>query len=156
MEWGIFPRLCHVLLSVLSQTYEGDITIVPEALALRDLLSIFTSPGPAQIQEAILRGECATWPKLSIIKNHTWIELKLDQILYRLKVKLLDSNLPQDDLLFDLDSDMISDRLLPQASHSLTNLSTLDARKSSLPISHLALPPIRGGLSSPAPSFRDT
>ncbi|CAI2174449.1 6715_t:CDS:10 [Funneliformis geosporum] len=75
--------------SIMSQRYYGDITIVPN-LSYTDFLKILSNPTPESMREATLRGERATWLKISIIKNHCQIELTLDEIVFRLRRRLLD------------------------------------------------------------------
>lgn len=94
IDWDIFPEFCQLALRTLAQNYEGDITIVPE-FSLRDYSTTLSNPSKVEIGRSILRGARVTWPKLSMIKNNTWLELKLDAILYKLKCKLLESMLEE-------------------------------------------------------------
>lgn len=75
-----WPRQLHHLLAVLSQKYDGDITILPEMVAA-DLGNLFTDPTMERIVKSIRRGERATWPLLSVINNQCKVELYLDQLL---------------------------------------------------------------------------
>lgn len=89
---AIPPKLGLFLKNILSQQYEGDVTIVPYTIALTDLLNIFTAPTSERVQSSVLRGERATWPFLAFIRSQTFIEMKLDKVLYSLKCKLLESS----------------------------------------------------------------
>lgn len=103
----------------MSQKYSGDITIIPE-VGYGDFLKVLSNPSFSTVMEAINRGERATWPsndalffvvltlflksfvltiilmfptEMSIIRNHLQIELTIDAILYRLRLRRL-SELP--------------------------------------------------------------
>ncbi|OAD09001.1 hypothetical protein MUCCIDRAFT_20383, partial [Mucor lusitanicus CBS 277.49] len=84
-ELGILPSFFYKIQSVMSQKYSGDITIVPD-IGYSDFLKVLSNPTPEYAMECLYRGERATWPKLSVIKNHLQIELSIDQILYRLRL----------------------------------------------------------------------
>lgn len=76
---------------MLSQRYSGDITIVPD-ISYTDYAALMSNPTPEFLIKARLRGERATWPKLSIIHNHCAIELAIDNALYTLNVKMVFGN----------------------------------------------------------------
>ena len=82
-EVGIFPNILTKTVSVLSQKYSGDITIFPE-ISYGDFPRMLSNPTPAFMHRAMLAGERATWPKMSIIKNHCSIELALDDAVQKL------------------------------------------------------------------------
>ncbi|KAJ8102765.1 acyl transferase/acyl hydrolase/lysophospholipase [Lipomyces tetrasporus] len=83
-ELGILPNLCTKLRSVLAQTYSGDITILPEVY-VSELPKILKNPTPKFLLDARLRGQRATWPRISIIRNHCAIELALDAAIIELR-----------------------------------------------------------------------
>ncbi|KAG0207074.1 hypothetical protein BGX28_001617 [Mortierella sp. GBA30] len=87
---GIMPGLIQKTQAMLSQRYYGDITIVPD-LGVDDYLSIVSNPTVEFLINATLKGERATWPQISIIKNHCSIEHCLDDILYRLRLRRLEA-----------------------------------------------------------------
>ncbi|KAG0360782.1 hypothetical protein BGZ54_009389 [Gamsiella multidivaricata] len=87
---GIMPELIQKVQAIMSQRYYGDITIVPD-LGIDDYLNIVTNPTVQFLVDATLKGERATWPKISIIKNHCSIEHCLDDILYRLRLRRLEA-----------------------------------------------------------------
>ncbi|KAF2771039.1 putative esterase of the alpha-beta hydrolase superfamily, partial [Teratosphaeria nubilosa] len=76
-ELGFFPTAMSKLRSVLGQRYAGDITIIPE-MSYAQVPHILTNPTPEFMEQALSNGERATWPKLSRIRNHLAIELRLD------------------------------------------------------------------------------
>lgn len=80
------PNTLHRLLSVLTQKYDGDITVIPD-LKLSDIRLLFADPSREQIAGSVLRGARATWPLISIIWNQCRVEKLLDQLLSRLKRK---------------------------------------------------------------------
>lgn len=87
-ELGIFRTSLTKARCVLSQKYSGDITIFPE-IALADLPKILKNPTPEFMFAATLRGERATWPKLSRIRNHCAIELALDMAIHQLRTRVV-------------------------------------------------------------------
>lgn len=86
-DMGIFPNILTKTVSVLSQRYSGDITIFPE-ISYADFPRMLSNPTPAFMHRAMLGGERATWPKLSIIKNHCAIELALDDAVQKLRARV--------------------------------------------------------------------
>ena len=87
-EVGIFPNTLGKVISMLSQKYSGDITIMPE-ISYADFPRILSNPTPEFMQQAMLCGERATWPKLSRIKNHCAIELALDDAVQKLRARVV-------------------------------------------------------------------
>eukprot|EP01090_Pellita_catalonica_P015719 TRINITY_DN4308_c0_g1_i1.p1 TRINITY_DN4308_c0_g1~~TRINITY_DN4308_c0_g1_i1.p1 ORF type:complete len:296 (-),score=55.82 TRINITY_DN4308_c0_g1_i1:75-962(-) len=75
-ELGMFPTLMKWLQPIITQPYEGDITIVPN-IPLCDLTKIASNPTEAFRQRAIKRGMISTWPKIGHISNHCSIEIVL-------------------------------------------------------------------------------
>ena len=86
-EMGIFPNILTKTVSVLSQKYSGDITIFPE-ISYSDFPRMLSNPTPEFMRHAMLSGERATWPKISIIKNHCAIELALDDAVQKLRARV--------------------------------------------------------------------
>ena len=86
-DMGIFPNILTKTVSVLSQKYSGDITIFPE-ISYAEFPRMLTNPTSAFMHRAMLGGERATWPKLSIIKNHCAIELALDDAVQKLRARV--------------------------------------------------------------------
>ncbi|KAG9061633.1 hypothetical protein KI688_007214 [Linnemannia hyalina] len=90
---GVMPGLIQKVQAIMAQRYYGDITIVPN-LGVDDYMNIVTNPTAEFLVNATLKGERATWPKISIIKNHCSIEHCLDDILYRLRLRRLEAYRP--------------------------------------------------------------
>lgn len=86
-DLGIFPNVLTKTVSVLSQRYSGDITIFPE-ISYADFPRMLSNPTPNFMHRAMLAGERATWPKLSIIRNHCAIELALDEAVQKLRARV--------------------------------------------------------------------
>ena len=86
-DMGIFPNILTKTVSVLSQKYSGDITIFPE-ISYSDFPRMLSNPTPEFMRHAMLSGERATWPKISIIKNHCAIELALDDAVQKLRARV--------------------------------------------------------------------
>ncbi|TAQ91142.1 hypothetical protein B7494_g490 [Chlorociboria aeruginascens] len=87
-ELGICPNLMTKCRSILSQRYSGDITILPD-IEYKDFPRILKNPTPDFILQACLRGERATWPKLSMIRNHCAVELELDHAVQKLRERVV-------------------------------------------------------------------
>lgn len=85
---GIFPNTLTKVISVLSQKYSGDITIMPE-ISYADFPRILQNPTPEFMHQAMICGERATWPKLSRIRNHCAIELALDDAVQKLRARVV-------------------------------------------------------------------
>jgi TAG lipase/steryl ester hydrolase/phospholipase A2/LPA acyltransferase len=83
-ELGVFPNTFTKARSVLSQKYSGDITILPE-ISYSHFPKILTNPSTEFMEQAMLSGQRATWPKLSRIQNHCAIELALDSAVQHLR-----------------------------------------------------------------------
>ncbi|KAI9317878.1 acyl transferase/acyl hydrolase/lysophospholipase [Dichotomocladium elegans] len=79
-ELGVAPSFFNKVQSIISQKYSGDITIIPD-IGYGDFLKVLSNPTTETVLEAIIQ--------LSIIKNHLQIELTIDAILYRLRLKRL-------------------------------------------------------------------
>ncbi|KAI4126324.1 MAG: hypothetical protein LQ338_003801 [Usnochroma carphineum] len=87
-EIGIFPNALTKAVSVLSQKYSGDITILPE-ISYSDFPRMLSNPTLEFMATARLCGERATWPKLSRIRNHCAIELALDDAVQKLRARVV-------------------------------------------------------------------
>lgn len=87
-ELGIFPTTVTKLLSILSQKYSGDITILPEFTAY-DIPRILKNPTVEFMERATLSGERATWPTLSRIRDRCAVELAIDRSIQILRTRCL-------------------------------------------------------------------
>ncbi|KAL7754482.1 Lipase 5 [Sorochytrium milnesiophthora] len=87
-ELGLLPELLYRVQSIVSQKYVGDITIIPD-IEVGDYLNILTNPSAETMLMATLKGEQATWPKISIAQNHLQIEMALDRMLYKCRMRSL-------------------------------------------------------------------
>ncbi|KAH0610480.1 uncharacterized protein H6S33_012007 [Morchella sextelata] len=87
-EMGIFKTSLTKARSVLSQKYSGDITILPE-VSYADFPKMLKNPTTEFMFQATLRGERATWPKLSRIRNHCAIELALDTAIHKIRTRVV-------------------------------------------------------------------
>lgn len=81
---GILSNSVHKATCVIQQMYEGDITIIPD-ISLSDMLKAFSRTSSTFIRHAIRKGARATWPHMSIIRNHCLAEQALDQRIMRLR-----------------------------------------------------------------------
>ncbi|KAF2741899.1 putative esterase of the alpha-beta hydrolase superfamily, partial [Sporormia fimetaria CBS 119925] len=85
-EMGILPNYLTKARSVINQRYSGDITIFP-AVSYSQFPRVLRNPTPEFMEQALLTGERATWPKLSRIQNHLAIELALDETIRQLRAR---------------------------------------------------------------------
>lgn len=69
--------------AVATQTYSGDITIVP-ARQTGNILQTFADPTPEQVARFVADGERATWPLIERIRNTTRISRAFERCLRRL------------------------------------------------------------------------
>ena len=69
--------------AIASQTYSGDITVYPER-HLMNLGKMFTNFGPEQVEQLMLEGRRATWPKIERIRITTQISRTFDSCLRRM------------------------------------------------------------------------
>lgn len=123
-RWGVFSETCHRLLSLMSQPYVGDITIVPK-LTINDVINILAPSTPRSVKEAIDKGERATWPYISMIKNRCAVELALEEILYDLRCTLV-----ADSAAYDSHTNS-KDNLTSPSTRSLTlDLEKIDTEPS--------------------------
>ena len=91
IDLGIFPTTLTKTVSILNQKYSGDITILPE-ISFSDMPRILSNPSVEFMENAMLAGERATWPKLSRIQNHLAIELALDNAAQKLRERVVFSS----------------------------------------------------------------
>ncbi|KAK8165195.1 acyl transferase/acyl hydrolase/lysophospholipase [Phyllosticta citrichinensis] len=87
-EMGFMPNYCTKARSILSQRYSGDITIFP-AISYSQFPKILSNPSTEFMQQALICGERATWPKLSRVQNHCAIELALDNAVQALRARVV-------------------------------------------------------------------
>ncbi|RCK67741.1 Lipase 4 [Candida viswanathii] len=89
-ELDIYKNLSNKAISILSQNYSGDITILPE-YKLTDFTKVFENPNPEFLLDFICRGAKASWPKVSIIHNHCSVEFALDKAITILRGRIITS-----------------------------------------------------------------
>lgn len=89
-EMDVYKNLTMKMISILSQRYSGDITILPE-LTVRDFFKIFQNPTPQFLLDFILKGARASWPKVTVINNHCGVEFALDKEISVLRGRLIAS-----------------------------------------------------------------
>ncbi|GJD09851.1 Triacylglycerol lipase SDP1L [Galdieria sulphuraria] len=88
-ELGLVPWIVSSIFPVLTQPFEGDVTIMP-GLGLSDIIHLFSNPTEEEIQEYIRLGEYYTFPKIDVVRHHTLIELTLDACVERVGKQLFD------------------------------------------------------------------
>lgn len=87
-EMNLYKNLTLKAVSILSQKYSGDITILPE-LNVMDYLKLFKNPTPEFLLQFILKGARAAWPKITVINNHCGVEFALDKEISYLRGRLV-------------------------------------------------------------------
>lgn len=90
-EMNVYKNWSSKLISVFSQRYSGDITILPN-YKVSDFQKIFVNPTPEFIADFIIRGARATWPKITLINNHCGVEFELDKAITQLRGRLIYSS----------------------------------------------------------------
>ena len=86
-DLGLLPRTMDFFMGVLSQTYSGDITIVPD-ISLDDYRRLLSNPTPEWIRQAMYRSQRSTWAQMPMIENHCMIEYALDSAVQSLRREL--------------------------------------------------------------------
>lgn len=88
--WGNIASIGLPLtfLSILTQKYEGDITIRPLKITLFTFSGLLSNPTQEKVQAALLESERRTWPYMSIIKNHCDIEFTLNECVAEVERRL--------------------------------------------------------------------
>ncbi|MCP8719579.1 MAG: DUF3336 domain-containing protein [Asgard group archaeon] len=89
-ELDIYKNLSNKAISILSQNYSGDITILPE-YKISDFTKVFENPSSEFLLDFICRGAKASWPKVSIIHNHCSVEFALDKAITILRGRIITS-----------------------------------------------------------------
>ncbi len=84
MQPNVVSNLIGKMHSITDQKYSGDINIFPHNQT-RKLLMVLANPTPSDINEFIIEGERAAWPKIERIHNATFISRTFDSCLLRLK-----------------------------------------------------------------------
>ncbi|TPX70181.1 hypothetical protein SpCBS45565_g01886 [Spizellomyces sp. 'palustris'] len=85
-ELGVSSPTVYRVRTILSQRYYGDITIVP-SIRMADFTRILGNPDPEMMIYCSNLGERATWPQISLLRNRCKIELCVDDMLYRLRIR---------------------------------------------------------------------
>eukprot|EP00127_Corallochytrium_limacisporum_P005931 Clim_evm8s215 gene=Clim_evmTU8s215 len=102
-ELGLFPKILAWLQPIISQKYEGDITVVPD-VSVTDIAAFLSNPNQDMLAHAIAVGERSTWPYISIIRTRCKIEVTLDTCIkfvrQRSKQRTMSST-EEDDTLVD-------------------------------------------------------
>jgi TAG lipase/steryl ester hydrolase/phospholipase A2/LPA acyltransferase len=86
-EMGVFQNEFMKTASILSQKYSGDINIYPE-IPYSHFLRILQNPTTEFILQTCLKGEQATWPVISRVRNHVAIELALDSAVQTMRARV--------------------------------------------------------------------
>lgn len=90
-ELGLLKNTSSKFRAVLAQQYSGDITILP-AIKLSELHQLFKNPSKEFFKQAEVRAARATYPQMSLIRNHCAIELALDKAIHMLRSRMIIQN----------------------------------------------------------------
>ena len=82
-EMGVLSHTLSKVRSILGQRYSGDITILPK-ISYANFPRVLTNPTTDFMEQAMLSGERATWPKLTEVRNHCAVELALDDAVHQM------------------------------------------------------------------------
>ncbi|CCD25358.1 triacylglycerol lipase NDAI_0F00390 [Naumovozyma dairenensis CBS 421] len=91
-ELGIARMPLTKLRSMLSQTYSGNVTILPDISMVSQLPNVLVNPTQQFLLHETMLGARATWPKISMIRNNCGQELALDRAITHLKEKIIMSS----------------------------------------------------------------
>lgn len=72
--------------ALLEQDYRGNVTILPR-FKMMNYLRMAANPSVAEVEDYVLEGERAIWPKLAKIRNQTIISQTLDGCLDRIAAR---------------------------------------------------------------------
>ncbi|CUM64696.1 uncharacterized protein PRCAT00002305001 [Priceomyces carsonii] len=89
-EMDIYKNFSNKMISILSQSYSGNITILPD-VKISDFKNILENPTPEFLVDFIIRGERASWPKITVIRNHCGVEFALDKAISLLRGRVITS-----------------------------------------------------------------
>ena len=84
----LFAAVAASVIPLLTQKYEGDVTITPTPNT-QDILEILSNPTSEKFLRCLHNGERATWPHITRIRTQTNIECVLDQCSSDIKNQLL-------------------------------------------------------------------
>lgn len=84
IDRGILKNLLEGAVSIVNQQYYGDITLHPQ-VQVRDYQRILGNLTRKEYQDWVHEGELATWPKITMIRDHTIIGQTLEDCIIRLK-----------------------------------------------------------------------
>ena len=83
LSWNpTISRMTNAGLSIINQDYVGDINILPNT-RLFNPLKLLAHKSAEEVEQLIVMGEQATWPKIEMIRIQTKIGRTLDEILSR-------------------------------------------------------------------------
>lgn len=84
IDRGIVKNLLEGAVGIVNQQYYGDITVHPQ-VQWRDYQRILGNLTHAEFLEWVREGERATWPKITMIRDHTVVGQTLEDCIIRLK-----------------------------------------------------------------------
>ena len=84
----LLSRMINIYGSVVSQTYTGDINILPSTRNFNPL-TILSPRSQREILDLIRMGERSTWPAIEKIRTQTRVSRALDEILERFEDRLV-------------------------------------------------------------------
>lgn len=87
-EIDVYKNLTSKLISVFSQSYSGNITILPN-YKFSDFRKVFENPTTEFLLDFIIRGARECWPKITLIKNQCGVEFALDKAITDIKAFLV-------------------------------------------------------------------
>ncbi|KXS96151.1 hypothetical protein AC578_2300 [Pseudocercospora eumusae] len=91
VDMGIDYFPVKMAFSVLTQKYDGDITLLPAETFAENVgpLAVLANPTPQFMLEASRVGERQTWPHLCRIRNMVAIELALDAAIFQIQTQIV-------------------------------------------------------------------
>jgi TAG lipase/steryl ester hydrolase/phospholipase A2/LPA acyltransferase len=127
------PLLGKGLLPLLTQRYEGDVTLVPR-WGMNDLFELFKDPDKERFETCKLEGERITWPKLERLRDECQVEFIMDQCCRSLRRKMAMS---EGLVVVDGDSSISGERGKESSSSRSTRIPSFTTSASLLGINML-------------------
>jgi TAG lipase/steryl ester hydrolase/phospholipase A2/LPA acyltransferase len=83
-DWELLRQVSGQAYSMMDQRYQGDVTISPH-YKLKHYAKVMSNLTPEFVEELMLEGQRATWPKISMIRTHAQISQTLEACIAQLK-----------------------------------------------------------------------
>lgn len=83
-DWELLRQVSGQAYSMMDQRYQGDVTVTPD-YKLKHYAKVISNLTPDFVEELMLEGQRATWPKIAMIRTHAQISQTLETCIAELK-----------------------------------------------------------------------